>query len=92
MDSTLVESDVALRDGRVVHIRAMRPADEAEILQTFERMSPDARYMRFMRLVREPNIERLRTALASFPERGFGIVATVPAATGDTASAVRRPP
>lgn len=82
MDCTLVESDVALRDGRVVHIRAMRPADEAEILQAFERMSSDARYMRFMRLVREPNIERLRTALASFPERGFGIVATVPAADG----------
>jgi acetyltransferase len=60
----------------------VRPADEAELLQAFGRMSEDARYMRFMRLVREPNVERLRKALASFPESGIGIVATVPAADG----------
>lgn len=82
MDYSFVDSDVALRDGRIVHVRAMRPADEAEILQAFGRMSSDARYMRFMRLVREPNLARLRAALASFPEHGCGIVATVPAADG----------
>lgn len=38
--------------------------------------------MRFMRIVREPSPERLRKALASFPESGIGIVATVPAADG----------
>jgi len=76
------EFDAALRDGRSVHVRAMRPADEAELLQAFERMSDDARYMRFMRSVREPNMKRLRTALASFPDDGLGIVATVPAADG----------
>jgi acetyltransferase len=32
--------------------------------------------------VREPNTERLRKALASFPDNGLGIVATVPAADG----------
>jgi hypothetical protein len=56
-----------LRDGRVVHIRAMRPSDEAELLQAFERMSSEARYMRLMHVVREPNRERLREQLASFP-------------------------
>jgi RimJ/RimL family protein N-acetyltransferase len=76
------EFDTTLRDGRAVHVRAIRPADEAEILQAFARMSADARYMRFMRSVREPNVERLRQALASFPETGIGIVATVPAADG----------
>jgi len=76
------EVDTTLRDGRTVHVRAMRPADEAELLQAFERMSDDARYMRFMRSVREPNTERVRKALASFPERGLGIVATVPATDG----------
>jgi RimJ/RimL family protein N-acetyltransferase len=76
------EFDATLRDGRSAHIRAMLPADEAELLQAFERMSDDARYMRFMRSVREPNTERLRKALASFPESGLGIVATVPAADG----------
>jgi acetyltransferase len=74
--------DRALRDGRTVHLRAMRPDDEAELLQAFHRMSDDARYMRFMRAVREPDMDRVRKVLASFPEDGFGIVATVPAADG----------
>ncbi len=82
MESGFTEFDFALRDGRIVHIRAMRETDEGELVQAFERMSNDARYMRFMRFVREPNLERVRKALASFPERGIGIVATVPAADG----------
>jgi RimJ/RimL family protein N-acetyltransferase len=82
MDSGFTDFDITLRDGRAVHIRAMRPMDEAELLQAFDRMSADARYMRFMRSVREPNVERLRKALASFPASGIGIVATVPAADG----------
>jgi RimJ/RimL family protein N-acetyltransferase len=82
MDSGFTDFDVTLRDGHSVHIRAMRPADEAELVQAFGRMSDDARYMRFMRFVREPNPERVRKALASFPEHGIGIVATVPAADG----------
>jgi acetyltransferase len=80
--SGFTEFDATLRDGRKVHVRAMRPTDEAEILQAFGRMSADARDMRFMRSVREPNVERLREALAMFPEAGIGIAATVPAADG----------
>jgi len=76
----MAEADITLRDGRSVHVRALRPADEAEMLQAFERLSDAARYMRFMRVVREPDPERLRAVLASFPEEGIGIVATVPAA------------
>jgi RimJ/RimL family protein N-acetyltransferase len=82
MNSGFADFDVNLRDGRAVHIRAMRPTDEAELVQAFSRMSDDARYMRFMRFVREPNLERVRQALALFPEGGIGIVATVPAADG----------
>jgi len=82
MSLDFVDADVKLRNGRSVHIRLMRPSDEAELLQAFDRLSPDARYMRFMRTVREPNIDRLRTTLASFPESGIGIVATVPATDG----------
>jgi RimJ/RimL family protein N-acetyltransferase len=82
MDSGFTSFDVALRDGRAVHIRAMRPSDEAEILQAFDRLSADVRYMRFMHTVREPNLGRLRKTLASFPESGVGILATVPAADG----------
>ena len=82
MDSDFAEFDITLRDGRAVHVRAMRPADETEILQAFDRLSADARYMRFMHAVREPNVERVRKVLASFPGSGLGIVATVPAADG----------
>ncbi len=82
MKADLPAADVTLRDGRIVHIRTMRPSDEAELLQAFDRMSHDARYMRFLRAVREPDLQRLRKALASFPARGAGIVATVPATDG----------
>jgi len=82
MDSGFTDCDATLRDGRIVHLRTIRAADEAELLQTFDRLSPDARYMRFMHAMREPNLERLRKTLASLPERGASIVATVPAADG----------
>jgi RimJ/RimL family protein N-acetyltransferase len=82
MDTGFAEFDVTLRDGRAVHLRTLRESDEAELVQAFDRMSPDARYMRFMRAVREPNLERVRTTLASFPGSGIGLVATVPAADG----------
>ena len=74
--------DTTLRDGRAVHIREVRVADEAEMLQAFERLSPDARYMRFMRFVHEPNRERVYKTLASFPEHGIGVVATIPSDDG----------
>ena len=81
-DASVSEADVTLRDGRVVHLRAILPTDEKELLQAFARMPDEARYMRFMRSVREPNLQRLREALVSFPEGGSGIVATVPADDG----------
>lgn len=74
--------DAILRNGRAVHVRAMAPSDEAELLQAFERLGPDVRYMRFMRFVSTPDLARLREVLASFPEKGIGIVATVPADDG----------
>ncbi len=82
MYSDFIDRNVALRDGRAVHVRAMQPSDEAELLQAFERMDAGARYMRFMRVVQEPNLDRLRNALASFPAGGLGIVATASAADG----------
>lgn len=77
MDSGFTDFDISLRDGRIMHIRATRKSDEAALLKAFDQLSPDARYMRFMRVVGEPNIERLRKALSGFPESGFGIVAAV---------------
>jgi RimJ/RimL family protein N-acetyltransferase len=82
MEAAFTDFDATLRDGRGVRVRAMRGSDDAEILQAFGRLSADARYMRFMRVVRDADEDRLRKTLASFPEHGFGIVATVPAADG----------
>ena len=77
MDSGFDDFDVTLRDGRDVHIRAVRRADEEELVHAFGRLSEEARYLRFMGSVGEPNLERWRKALAGFPGSGIGIVATV---------------
>ena len=82
MEAPFTDYEATLRDGRSVRVRAMSSSDDAEILQAFGRLSADARYMRFMRVVREVDQDRLRKTLASFPEHGFGIVATIPAADG----------
>ena len=74
--------DMTLRDGRIVHLRPTSMADEAELVQGFERMSQAARYMRWLHTVREPNLERARKGLAMFPGIGIGLVATAPAADG----------
>jgi L-amino acid N-acyltransferase YncA len=82
MRGVIEPGDVTLRDGRTVHLRAVLPSDEEEVLQAFDRMDSDARYMRFMTAKRSANVERLREVLASFPEKGFMIAATVPAPDG----------
>ncbi|HSI54842.1 MAG: GNAT family N-acetyltransferase [Ramlibacter sp.] len=74
--------NITLRDGRSVHLRDAGIGDEAEYLQAFGRMGAHARYMRMMHVVRDPNVERVRAALASFPDEGIGLVATVPAGDG----------
>ena len=69
MDPDHIDSIVTLRDGRVVHIRAIRASDEAEILQAFDRMSADARYMRFMHTVREHWEDYVHLACTEIRER-----------------------
>lgn len=78
----MIPTDLTLRDGRQVHLRATTAADEAEILQGFERLSAHSRYMRLMHVAHEPDVALLRSVLASFPERGVGVVATIPADDG----------
>ncbi len=74
--------EIVLRDSRRVLVRVLGRADEEELLQAFDRLGADARYMRFMHAVREANVPRLRQVLDSFPEKGLAIAATVPAADG----------
>ena len=82
MATDFAPRDITVRNGRTVHLRAILPSDEEEILQAFERLGAQSRYMRFMHAVREANVARLRTVLASFPAKGLGIAATVPAEDG----------
>ena len=82
MPARFEPTDIALRNGRTVRLRAIGPADEEELLQAFDRLGAEARYMRFMHSVREANVPRLREVLDSFPEKGYAIAATVPAEDG----------
>ena len=82
MDTDFEPVELTARNGRVVRVRAVTPADEEEILQAFERLGSHSRYMRFMHAVREANTRRLREVLASFPAKGLAIAATVPADDG----------
>lgn len=65
-----------------MRLRAILPTDEDEILQAFDRLGPEARYMRFMTAINHANVDRLRQVLASFPEKGMAIGAIVPAPDG----------
>jgi acetyltransferase len=82
LQPTFEPREIRLRDGRTVRVRAMLPTDEEELLQAFDRLGPEARYMRFMSTVQHVNVDRLHTVLASFPAKGFAIAATVPAPDG----------
>ena len=82
MQTTFEPRDVPLRDGRTVRVRPILPTDEAELLQAFDRLKPEARYMRFMSSIQHADVDRLHKVLASFPEKGFAIGATVAAPDG----------
>jgi acetyltransferase len=71
-----------LRDGRTVTLRAVRPEDAGEIVQAFERLSPQSRYLRFMQHKRELDPQALARGVNPVPGREFALVATVPAPDG----------
>lgn len=83
MDSGFTDFDLSLRDGRIMHIRAMRKSDEEVILPAFDRLSPEARYMRAScAWWANPMSSVCARFLLPSPETGLGIVATVPAGDG----------
>jgi RimJ/RimL family protein N-acetyltransferase len=73
---------VQLRDGRVVTLRAISPADAPEIAQAFERLSAESRYSRFMQHKRKLDPAALDRGVRPRPGRDFAFVATIPAADG----------
>src|SRR5436190_824961 len=53
------ESDVVLSDGGVVHIRPVRPDDEAALLALYEQLSDESIYLRFFSPVPRPTAAQL---------------------------------
>lgn len=84
---------VVLRDGRRVTLRAIVEADAAEIVQAFERLSADSRYLRFMQHKRSIDPAQLHRGVRPEQGREFAFVATVPADDGiDIVGAARYVP
>lgn len=73
---------VTLRDGRKVILRPIVEADAAEIVQAFERLSPQSRYYRFMRHKKQLDGGTVQRGVHPQPGRDCVLVATIPAADG----------
>jgi L-amino acid N-acyltransferase YncA len=73
---------VRLDDGREVSLRAIAETDAPEIVQAFERLSPESRYTRFMHHKKEVNAAALQRGVNPVAGTEGVLVATVPAADG----------
>jgi acetate---CoA ligase (ADP-forming) len=68
-------SDIVLRDGSTVHVREVVPADVDELRRFLERLSLNARWLRFFTAA--PNLgSAARWASATSERGGMGLVAT----------------
>lgn len=73
---------IALRDGREVTLREIEEGDASEIIAAFERLSPEARYSRFMQHKKQLNAAALCRGVHPRAGMDFVLVATVPAPDG----------
>jgi acetate---CoA ligase (ADP-forming) len=67
------DTDVVLRDGRTIHLRPVRPDDDARLLELFAHMSEQSLYYRFMTVPRIDLDKAARIANVDF-ERQFVLV------------------
>jgi GNAT superfamily N-acetyltransferase len=63
-------------------MRAIVEADAPEIVQAFERLSANSRYLRFMQHKKQLSDSALQRGVNPRPGREFALVATTPAADG----------
>src|SRR5690349_17533629 len=69
-------ADVALRDGSTIHVRPVRPEDEAAIAELLHGLSEESRYLRFFS--GGANLDRVAKEAARVDHRNrLGLVATV---------------
>jgi len=69
------EADVVLRDGSTVHLRPVRGADEAALLELFEGLSSDSRMFRFFSGASDLASAAKQLADVDYAQR-YGLVAT----------------
>jgi acetyl coenzyme A synthetase (ADP forming)-like protein len=69
--------DELLRDGRSIHIRAIRPDDKARLLDHFEHLSTRSVYFRFFNAKRRLNDEELRRFTELDFDSSVGLIATL---------------
>jgi RimJ/RimL family protein N-acetyltransferase len=74
--------EVALRDGRRVRLREIRPDDRDEVRQAFGRLSSESRYSRFMSTLKELSPQMLERAVHPQAGRELGLVAEIDAPDG----------
>ena len=73
-----------LRDGSIVHIRPIRPADAAREGAFLTRLSPEYRAYRFIGLIKRPNENVARELTCVDPEHEVALVALVRDKNGET--------
>jgi acetyl coenzyme A synthetase (ADP forming)-like protein len=76
-------TDALLRDGRSIHLRAIRPDDQPRLLAFFSNLSPQSVYFRFFQVVKRFTETELRTLTELDFVRNVGLVATLWDADGE---------
>lgn len=71
----LLPRTLSLRDGRRVTVREIRPDDKQAVLAAFDRLSPDARYTRFLAARQSLSDQALESATHPVAGREFALVA-----------------
>jgi acetyl coenzyme A synthetase (ADP forming)-like protein len=69
------EADVVLRDGTTVHVRPIRPEDEADLAAFFRALSPESRQLRFFTSAVNVASEARSETEVDYASR-FGLLAT----------------
>ena len=83
-------TDVVLRDGTTIHIRPVRPDDDRELLDLFQRMSEQSLYYRFHSIPRLDLTEVAKLALVDYDQQ-FVMVGERGAGYAPSAATISRP-
>jgi GNAT superfamily N-acetyltransferase len=83
-------SDARLRDGRRIHVRAIRPDDRDRLLEHFKSLSCESVYKRFLSAKSRLSEAEVRSLTELDFDRHVGLVATVDREEGETILGVAR--